>query len=252
MLIITVENSVSGGSDGERDRKYKSTRRSRSRDSQYSDTTYNRPGPPLRRQKHPHKPYETFPLNAPTKPTESLKKDTSITQKKFKEHMKVRQESLPASLPRKVATRATFESDFVPSEGESPVPIKQSSKRFTFDNDFEQELPQKQKSLFEDDFIPTERPSLETSTISSIQEEGGEEDTMGKLEKKFSQKRTFGKNRFNVDVNLKKSESVNIFARENDPFDDDFFSEGACGDFRKGGEQKWSENFGDYDDDERL
>lgn len=158
----------------------------------------------------------------------------------------MRQESLPATLPRKTPTRATFESDFVPSEGESPVPVRQT-KRFNFENDFEAEKPQ--KSLFEDDFIPTERH--EGSTISSIQEEGGEEDVVGRLEKKFSQKRPFGKRGFSVDVNLKKSESVNIFARENDPFDDDFFSEGACGDFRRGGGAKWSENFDDYGDDER-
>lgn len=180
-----------------------------------------------------------------------MKKETSVSQKKVKEHLKLRQESLPATLPRKQPTRTTFESDFVPSEGESPIPIRQT-KRFTFDNDFEQDLPQKQKSLFEDDFIPAERPSLDTSTISSIQEEGGEEDTVEKLDKKLSQKRTFGKNRFNIDVNLKKSESVNIFARESDPFDDDFFSEGACGDFRRSGEQKWSENFDDFGDHERL
>lgn len=195
-------------------------------------------------------------------------------QKKFKEHLKARQESLPATLPRKAPSRATFESDFAPSEGESPVPARQG-KRFTFDNDFEphptkpyekarEEVPQ--KSLFEDDFIQAERPVHESS-ISSIKEEGAEEDKMGKLEKRLSQKRGFGKSRFsNADVNLKKSESVNIFTRENDPFDDDFFSEGACGEFQglefgksmlrgsgKGSrEHKWSENFEEFGDDERI
>lgn len=38
-----------------------------------------------------------------------------------------------------------------------------------------------------------------------------------------------------MDVNIKKSESVNIFAREDDPFDDDFF----CGE-DMGREQKTS------------
>lgn len=46
--------------------------------------------------------------------------------------------------------------------------------------------------------------------------------------------------------NLKKSESINIFVRESDPFDDEFFS----GEGRKGGEYKWSEDFEDYDLDE--
>lgn len=145
----------------------------------------------------------------------------------------------------------------MPSEGDSPV-VTRPVKRFTFDTDFdtpavkpfEKDLTPKQKSLFEDDFIPTtERPALDTSTISSIKEEGAEDDTMGRLEKRLSQKRVFaGKNRFsNLDVNLKKSESVNIFARESDPFDDDFFSEGAAG-----GEHKWSENFDEFGDDERI
>lgn len=159
----------------------------------------------------------------------------------------MRQESLPATLPRKAPTRTTFESDFAPSEGDSPLAVRQT-KRFNFENDFEQE--KQQKSLFEDDFIPGERH--EGSNISSIQEEGGEDDVVGRLEKKFSQKRGFGKRGFSVDVNLKKSESVNIFARENDPFDDDFFSEGACGDFRRGGGAKWSDNFDDFGEDERL
>lgn len=229
-----------GGSDGERERKYKPGRRSRSRDSQYSDTTYNRhkpePGPPLRRPKqHPHKPQYDAPQ----------KLEPAVGPKKFG---KLRQESLPATLPRKSPARAAFESDFVPSEGDSPV-VGRPPKRFTFDSDFEAKSPQQQKSLFEDDFLPAERPTLEMSTISSIKEEGTEEETVGRLEKRLSQKRNFNKNRFSTDVNLKKSESVNIFARESDPFDDDFFSEGAIG---RGGEHKWSENFDDFGDDERI
>lgn len=231
-------------SDGERDRKYKGGRRSRSRDSQYTETMYTRhkpePAPPLRRQKP-----KTFDEGLPPKPIE-MKKEALSGPRKL---AKPRQESLPRK-------RATFESDFAPSETESPV--FRQGKRFTFEElaaKPEQKTPQKQKSLFEDDFIP----SHETS-ISSIKEEGTDEDSIGKLEKR--QKRTFVKGRL-ADVNLKKSESVNIFARENDPFDDDFFSEGGS-DFNslefdgkasgstKGGERKWSENFEDFGDDERI
>lgn len=96
----------------------------------------------------------------------------------------------------------------------------------------------KKSSLFEDDFSPTE------SGICSIQEEPSEEVT-AKIHKS---RRKFFKNRQSCD--LKKSESVNIFARENDPFDDDFFSENAASQYDsdkisspRNPDLKWSENF---------
>lgn len=63
-------------------------------------------------------------------------------------------------------------------------------------------------------------------------------------------RKLMGKGRFPGSLqdahNLKKSESINIFVRESDPFDDEFFS----GEQKKGSEYKWSEDFEDYDLDE--
>lgn len=96
----------------------------------------------------------------------------------------------------------------------------------------------KKSSLFEDDFSPTE------SGICSIQEEPSEEVAV----KVHKGRRKFFKSRQSCD--LKKSESVNIFARENDPFDDDFFSENAASQYDsdkisspRNTDLKWSENF---------
>jgi len=51
-----------------------------------------------------------------------------------------------------------------------------------------------------------------------------------------------------LDPNIKKSESVNIFARDSDPFDDDFFAESERPRKKNNGDAfKWSEPFGSFD-----
>jgi len=51
-----------------------------------------------------------------------------------------------------------------------------------------------------------------------------------------------------LDPNIKKSESVNIFARDSDPFDDDFFAETDRQRKKNNGDAyKWSEPFGSFD-----
>lgn len=51
-----------------------------------------------------------------------------------------------------------------------------------------------------------------------------------------------------LDPNIKKSESVNIFARDSDPFDDDFFVESERPRKKNNGDAfKWSEPFGSFD-----
>lgn len=105
------------------------------------------------------------------------------------------------------------------------------------------------KSLFEDDFS-MDKVHPEDSTISVIKEEMTcEESDSFEFAQHSSRltKRLSGVLR----QDLKKSESVNIFARENDPFDDDFFCEDQ-GDVRmfddsdkkdlKNGDNKWTED----------
>ncbi|KAF2900571.1 hypothetical protein ILUMI_05613 [Ignelater luminosus] len=126
-----------------------------------------------------------------------------------------------------------------------------------------------QKSPFEDDFSPpVEKAEVqihENISTSSIKEEMDgneeEEDSFGanNFDKSAMRKKMLSKNRlsnnFHIDTNLKKSESVNIFARESDPFDDEFFSGKNLGEIQnidkspRGSERKWTEDFEDYDFD---
>lgn len=310
-----------GGSDGERDRKYRTNRRSRSRDSQFTDMPHQRhkPDTSLTLGRYSHRTREKIygqkfesdysaPDKLEVKLDPSNKKSATLGRKKAKElpSPKVENETIPGKVLRKThlmfendfvnsetdspvasKTKFNFENDFETSEAESPVsrysrsPRGQSdtsdhfqSKRnlrvkqtsIGFENDFSKEhhgkssrmqeresgsksvspsmqLSMKQKSLFEDDFSPTEKTStpttsVEDSGITVIAEETVTEprvsftennlDKATPSESRKSSKHILAKNRIanNIrgDVNIKKSESINIFARENDPFDDDFFS----------------------------
>lgn len=280
-----------GGSDGERDRRYKSARRSRSRDSQYSEPSHRfkaDSGPPSRLP-HRSKPHHLKPLDSdfaevPSKKIldsklESNKKSSTLCRKKTKDSPKT-EENLASTFPRKATTlgESMFENDFVTSE-ESPVANPRLGAKFNYENDFEtseaesptvnrtmrsirqQSLYEKNplsldrdfkraaslkdsktspryqpksKLLFEDDFSPSEKSEQvpEDNSISSIKEEidKEEEDSFGadNLENAVNgRKKILSKNRLSgglrSDANIKKSESVNIFARESDPFDDEFF-----------------------------
>ncbi|XP_018579344.1 protein disabled isoform X2 [Anoplophora glabripennis] len=306
-----------GGSDGERDRRYKSARRSRSRDSQYSEPSHRfkaDPGPPgrLPHRSKPHlhsKPPDGDFVEVPSKKLidsklESNKKSSTLSRKKTKDSPKA-EENLASTFPRKATVRgeSLFENDFVTSE-ESPVANPRLGPKFNYENDFETSeaesptvnrtvrgirqqslyeknpLPldrdfkraaslkdsktspryqPKSKLLFEDDFSPSEKSEQvpEDNSISSIKEEidKEEEDSFGanNVENAANgRKRILSKNRLGgglrSDINLKKSESVNIFARESDPFDDDFF----CGEDKGAGvgktsprntELRWTEDF---------
>lgn len=305
---------IAGGSDGERDRRYKSARRSRSRDSQYSEPSHRfkgDPGPP-NRPPHRNKPHPK-PLDSDfpdmTKKhldskMESNKKSSTLSRKKTKDSPKT-EENLPGTFPRKSTPHgeSLFENDFVTSE-DSPVANPRLGPKFSYENDFETseaESPTitrplrgarqqslfekgapperdfkshrasslkesktspryqpKPKLLFEDDFSPSEKSEqmAEDNSISSIKEEidREEEDSFGasNLENAVNgRRRILSKNRLSgglrSDANLKKSESVNIFAREGDPFDDEFFS----GESRDAAEKasprntelRWTEDF---------
>lgn len=111
---------------------------------------------------------------------------------------------------------------------------------------------------------------MEDNNISSIKEETDinedeEEDTFatesatatsasnnGSRKKKLLGGRL--SNSRGADGHLKKSESVNIFARESDPFDDDFFSGGGngggCAERQRNTELRWTEDFDDFDNEQ--
>ncbi|KAJ8910787.1 hypothetical protein NQ315_015128 [Exocentrus adspersus] len=139
-----------GGSDGERDRRYKSGRRSRSRDSQYSEPSHRfkaDQGPPSRvshrTKSHIHmKPIDSNFTEVPSKKPldsklESNKKSSTLSRKKTKDSPKT-EENLSSTFPRKatIHTESLFENDFVTSE-ESPVANPRLGAKFSYDNDFE-------------------------------------------------------------------------------------------------------------------
>ncbi|XP_066249768.1 protein disabled isoform X3 [Euwallacea similis] len=161
-----------GGSDGERDRRYKSSRRSRSRDStQFPETTTHR------HRSKSHKATEGDYVEMSSKKT--------AAKRLLKETAKPEQVN---TFPRKGArTKSLFDNDFVPSD-ESPI----IREKFTFEtNDFAKTRQQrsfkerrseesklspryqaKPRSPFEDDFSPSEKGEAPPEGgISSIKEE---------------------------------------------------------------------------------
>lgn len=298
-----------GGSDGERDRRYKAGRRSKSRDSQFSEPAYGRRQEPnvsarsahrTSKFQHPKTQFENDfvqeapPPNPPAKKPDSVKLDLSAkktaTMSRLKKKDSPKLEELNSStFPRKGTLRAQsmFENDFVPSETDSP---QQPGARFNFEisetdvgkhgksarratkGSFDippvgkmkerkptSRFPVQQKSLFEDNFSPTaEKPELDDGGgISSIKEENQTEAedsfSINNFDRMPSSRRSrLAKGRLSAGQ-LKKSESVNIFARENDPFDDEFFSAQDAAAFmadRERGSPKeirWTEEFDDFD-----
>ncbi|XP_045476508.1 protein disabled isoform X2 [Harmonia axyridis] len=259
------------GSDGERDKRYKGNRRSRSRDSQYSEPAYR------------HKP-DTGSLTR-NKPTHGQYAKPSQFETDFAEPKK-QPDIGPISDPKKTFTlqsRKKKEDRPKAEENTNTFPRKSSKPKQGFDNNFEDgpmEIPMavktaklrqqlsmielqrkvgkdakprpyqgRSKSLFEDDFSMDKVP--EDNSISVIKEELTCEEgdsfefsvqTSNRLSKRLSGV---------LRADLKKSESVNIFGRENDPFDDDFFCEEG-GDVRmfdtsdkkdlKNGDSKWTDD----------
>lgn len=306
-----------GGSDGERDRKYRANRRSRSRDSQFTEMPHQRHKPldtslTLGRYSHRNRDklynqkfdgefassQDKSKVDVKLMDASGIKKSATLGRKKIKElpSPKIENEATLVNVSKIRKQHLMFENDFVNSEAESPV-VK---TKFTFENEFEtseaespvivssryvktsprghKQLPpeqyetkrndfskdqvnvkkqephsvaqqknittpqiKQQKSLFEDDFSPTDKPNIsgpsEDNGITVIAEETISETRVSFTEnnldkvtatetrrqsKNILSKCRLGNNR--GDVHIKKSESVNIFARENDPFDDDFFS----------------------------
>ncbi|CAH1954612.1 unnamed protein product [Acanthoscelides obtectus] len=129
-----------GSSDGERDRRYKPTRRSRSRDSQYSEPShrYKPEIGSLSRSLHrkPHGHQKTTPDDEFVKKTDQKdtnKKSLMLARKKPKDTASKLDESPTCgTFPRKSSSRSKslFENDFV-----SPEPARMQPK-FNFD-DFE-------------------------------------------------------------------------------------------------------------------
>lgn len=152
--------------------------------------------------------------------------------------------------------------DSDPSDKDSPrslnsdrkneaAPFVKSGQAFKFDNHFDDDndfdndnglnMKVDAKQSFEDDFIPptmtkTSSRLSENANFESISEEVDERmDSVGNIEamqndfNHRNQNKSLGqRNRNQTKENLKKSESVNIFARDVDPFDDDdFFKNGS-------------------------
>ncbi|KAH1001073.1 hypothetical protein HUJ04_013332 [Dendroctonus ponderosae] len=288
-----------GGSDGERDRRYKGSRRSRSRDSQYSEPSHrHKPDSAVLRSQHRSKPHKTVEGEYADVNLKKLPPDGEIGNKKLptgrkrpgKEPAGVKDEPPANTFPRKVATRtkSLFDNDFIPSDesywnrkkalmmgfsglrqqslgifDKSQLRLEKSFKSEAFqESKLSPRYHPKPRSPFEDDFSPSEKPDSvpEGNGISSIKEETDvpeeDEDSFGPPSVKMissSRKKMLNKSRLSArrnDVNMKKSGSVNIFTRENDPFDDDFFSgvnaeEGAS--IQRSTELRWTEEFDDSD-----
>lgn len=101
-------------------------------------------------------------------------------------------------------------------------------------------------SQFEDDFLEQWTPTDSAATPSSVVQSSSMKKMQGNLKSNSS---------FSRQENLKKSDSVNIFARKSDedPFEnDEFFNEGQQ---ESGGEQdpfKWKNNFANFDDNKNI
>lgn len=314
-----------GSSDGERDRRYRPTRRSKSRDSQFlSDATHSchklDPSLTLRnRTKHyiSKSYFDKGPCQDPlAKKSDSIKQEAiskrSCATVNRKKRDGRKSDVTVNTFPRKSATgriQLSFESSLMPvdtgtadgenqfnfenftkensDQGTSPRQakvIRQKTDDRKFKNkNLDSEIgsrdiagrtvsgPVKQqgkqlRSFFEDDFSPTELPEVQENVICSIQEEtiiNEGEETFATVENQSNgghrKKKTLrSKHSNNLHIaDLKKSESVNIFARESDPFDDDFFSGRDTGNVTpisssskmspRTSELKWSEQFEDFD-----
>lgn len=284
------------GSDGERERRYKTTgRRARSRDS---EIMYNRhkpdPGLTLRhrsRDRHPKSPFEDDfseqSLDTPSPKTKydfnmkgskklaSPKSDIDSPLSNISTRVRHSQESEESPIAPKV-DKFKFDNDFVEKSDKKTFENDFFGKDFRKSNfDFENE-PEKdfresprgkinfrQESQFEDDFSPTDKTPPIDGIGCIVEEHSTPTETfspnnLDKTAVAFNnesikrQRSALGKRlsgNLRADLNLKKSESVNIFARENDPFDDDFFSKPENGGMVSRREQKnnesvqWSENF---------
>ena len=313
-----------GSSDGERDRRYRPTRRSKSRDSQFlSDATHSchklEPSLTLRnRTKHyiSKSYFEKGPCqDSLTKKSDSIKQEANSKRSCATVNRKkrdVRKADINVStFPRKSTIgriQSSFESNLMPVDtGTADGEHQFNFEKFTKDNQDQGTLPRQvkvirqktddrkfksknlvsetgsrdiagktipgsvkqqgkqQRSFFEDDFSPTELPEVQENAISSIQEEtiiNEDEETFAPVENQsggHQKKKTLrSKHSNNLHIaDLKKSESVNIFARESDPFDDDFFSGRDTGNVTpisssskmspRTTELKWSEQFEDFD-----
>ncbi|XP_077286509.1 DAB adaptor protein isoform X2 [Arctopsyche grandis] len=183
-----------------------------------------------------------------------------------------------------VRKSSKYDGTYASLEKQSPVTRVSSFNRFKYEKELSSEnlsgspasiKPQKSppnssRSLFEDDFSPEPRNGiLRTSDANgdhcrnTIPE--GEEVVTTKEERtekivgfdfgskdgaipenRRSQKHSSNKSRSKPELDIKKSESVNIFARDSDPFDgDDFFS---CTASDKPKKDNWQGDFASFDD----
>lgn len=310
-MCILSHTFISGGSDGEWDKRHKPSRRSRSRDSQYSEPGYRYKcdATPASRTIHRSRTLsqtKTQDADFPDKKNCDFK-DTYRKRKKVKDASSKMEENVINTFPRKSSSRGkivptddfnateeiimksrqcqkfNFENDFEISEVESPTilnPVKTLRQRSLFDKQtslVDREIKimvqrggslkesklftKSSKSMFEDDFSPSEKTEdLPDDSICSIKEETDRDEIDDFEELKFKSATTnngrklkLGRNRLLSNLSLgdandlKKSESVNIFQREDDPFDDDFFyDESAEQDEQvspRNVELRWSEDF---------
>lgn len=286
---------LAGGSDGEWDKRHKPSRRSRSRDSQYSEPGYRYKCDPTPPGRNIHRS-RTLSQSKPTDSEFSDKKVNDFKEiyrrrKKIKETSPKMEDNVINTFPRRSNSRGkivptetfntteeiisksrqcqqfNFENDFDASEIESPtLNSTKTRQRSMFDKQsslmerdgkLSKLFGRSSKSMFEDDFSPSEKPDdIPEDSICSIKEETDRDENdefEGPKIKNAAngRKLKLNKNRMLGSLckanDLKKSESVNIFEREDDPFDDDFFyDESAERDEQispRNVELRWSEDF---------
>ncbi|KAL3287233.1 hypothetical protein HHI36_001710 [Cryptolaemus montrouzieri] len=255
-----------GGSDNERDRRFKNNRRSRSRDSQYSEPQYRHKleSNSLTRSSYKGKPHSQytkpqfdseFPEVSVKKQLDSCHPDLGVkkmfTLQNRKKKDSPKSEETVNTFPRKSSkAKQKFESNFQSEvrnnkcefennfhiESEPPLPGKLKQQQSMIE--LQRKSPRESKprgyhsrvnSLFEDDFSIDKAEHLpEDNNISVIKEELSEENdsfSAATFEQATNASRLSKRLSGVLRTDIKKSESVNIFSTEDDPFDDDFFFE---------------------------
>lgn len=193
-----------GGSDGERDRRYKSARRSRSRDSHFNEPSHRHVSETsssrVQHRAKPHKPPETEYMEIVSKKETDLGDKKSSLRKKVKESNSLSSEPAVNTFPRKRTARAKFmfDNDFVPSD-ESPIIREKEDDKFKFDGEYDNA---------END-VP-----LSSRSMKGLRQQSLFEKSQMRLEKNFKDRRS---------ESFQESKlSPRYQAKPSSPFEDDF------------------------------
>ncbi|XP_073994552.1 DAB adaptor protein isoform X2 [Rhodnius prolixus] len=156
-----------------------------------------------------------------------------------------------------------FTSQFTFNKESEPKSVRYDShKKFSPYTDYREEKRSYQHSPFEDDFMVERRNMVGSASRSSGEAEyrrDRETELTYPRSRQSAECAELARRHRQSELELqgqstiRKSESVNIFARKNDPFDDEFFCENAnsTAELSKpiGAEVKWSESFAAFNFD---